>query len=144
MNYNQKVLEMNQKLFDLISVKEISFINEIDYRIDIIKNGKFKHYRFFCIDEYHIKNFLNNLDDNKVYSLIPFISINQRIDQPYMVLSQTILVTKQSNHLLIYNYLHNKIDDFVNLFNIDSLNAYYTIFKYKSVEINFNEYIKFN
>jgi hypothetical protein len=143
MNFNQKVLEMNQKIFDIISTKSISFLYDLDNRIDIIKNGKFKYYKIFCIEEKQIINFLQNLDDKKIYSLIPLISINDRRDQPFTVLSQTILITKESDPLLIYNYLNNKIDDTINLFNIDTLNSYFTILKYKQIEINFNEYKKF-
>lgn len=144
MSFNQKVLEMNQKLFDLISTKTITFLHDIDLRIDIIKNGKFKYYKFFSMEDKHIINYLNNLEANKIYSLIPLISKNDKIDEPFITLSQSILITNKSNPLLIYNYLYNKIDDSVNLFNMQNLNSYYIILKYKEVEINFKEYKKFD
>lgn len=59
----------------------------------------------FDIDLNNIKNFISNLDDDKIYTIIPFISFNARYDEPYTVLSQQILVTKQSNPVLIGNYI---------------------------------------
>jgi hypothetical protein len=37
MDFNPKLLEMNQKIFDLVSVQNITFLNELDNIIDIIK-----------------------------------------------------------------------------------------------------------
>jgi hypothetical protein len=75
--------------------------------------------------------------------LIPFISANNRPDEPYIILSQQILITNNSNSLLISEYINNKIIDTMNLYNINSLENTTLIFKYKSIKINFNEYDKF-
>jgi hypothetical protein len=88
-------------------------------------------------------NFLNELEDNKVYILIPFISANNRPDEPYIILSQQILITNNSNSLLISNYINNKINETINLYNINNLENKTLIFKYKPVKINFNEHNKF-
>ena len=40
----------------------------------------------FDIDLNNIKNFISNLDDDKIYTIIPFISFNARYDEPYTVL----------------------------------------------------------
>jgi len=143
MNCNQNILNSHPEIFDLISVKNVTFLNEIDYKININKNGKFKYYRNFCFDLYNYKNFGYNLDNNTIYSLIPLLSKNERIDEPFTILSQTILLTKQSNNLLIYNYINNKIQDTIKLYNMNLLDNYYVIFKYKSVELDFESYKKF-
>jgi hypothetical protein len=75
--------------------------------------------------------------------LIPLISANNRPDEPYIILSQQILITNNSNSLLISEYINNKIIDTMNLYNINSLENTTLIFKYKSIKINFNEYDKF-
>jgi hypothetical protein len=55
-----------------------------------------------------------------------------------MVLSRQILVTKQSNSLLITECLYSEYNKAVDLFNIDENGFhYFTVFKYKSIEINF-------
>jgi hypothetical protein len=75
--------------------------------------------------------------------LIPFISANNRPDEPYIILSQQILITNKSNSLIISNFINNKRNDTINLYNINSLENKTLIFKYKSIKINFNEYNKF-
>jgi hypothetical protein len=74
-----------------------------------------------------------------VYTLIPFISANDRPDEPYIILSQQILITDKSSILLFSDYINNKIIDTINLYNINNLENITFIFKYKSIKINFNE-----
>jgi len=143
MNFEQKIQEMNNKMFDILSTKEISFLNDLDTRIKIIKDGKFKYYKMLYLELDDIKNFLNNLDHDKIYTLIPFISVNNRSDEPYTVLSRQILITRNSKPVLINNYANNKINKAFELFNSDIKNSYYTIFKYKQVKINFKEFSSF-
>jgi hypothetical protein len=38
---------MNIKMFEIISTKEITNLKFLDYRINIIKNGKFNYYKFY-------------------------------------------------------------------------------------------------
>lgn len=143
MDFQQKVQEMNNKMFDLISTKEITYLKDLDKRININKYGKFYYYKFYELNNSKIWSFLNELDDNKKYILIPFISANNRPDEPYIVLSQQILVTNNSNSLLISEYINNKIIDTINLYKINSLENITFLFKYKSIKINFNENNKF-
>lgn len=77
------------------------------------------------------------LDDTKVYTLIPFISINNRSDEPYLILSQQILVTSYSNSLNITNYISRKIEQSFYFFNINELETFNIVLKYKQVELNF-------
>src|SRR6267142_2261216 len=136
MNFNQKILEANQKLFDLISTKDITFLKDLDSRINIIKKGKFKYYKIISSEIEGIRNFIINLEPEKIYTLIPIISINDRKDQPFMVLSEQILVTSKTNALLLSNYINEKIITSEDLFNMNDLNRFYTIFKYKSFLIS--------
>jgi hypothetical protein len=144
MNNKNKILELNQKIFEFISTKNISLLKDLDQKINIIKHGKFKYYKM--VDDLileDIKNFINNLDDDKLYTLIPFISINDRYDEPFMVLSQQILITRKSNPILLINYIDNKTQDAFSLFNAKFDTNYHTIFKYKSIEIDYNSYKNF-
>jgi len=142
MTFKQKLQEMNIKMFNIISTKEITYLKELDKRIQIDKKGKFNYYKIFDFNHSKIWNFIYKIEENKVYTLIPFISKNDRPDEPYIILSQQILITYNSNPLLITNYINNKINDTINLYNINRLEAV-IIFKYKQVEINFNKYNSF-
>jgi hypothetical protein len=41
------------------------------------------------------------LDEDKIYTIIPFMTSNNRPDEPYIILSQQILVTRKSSSQLI-------------------------------------------
>lgn len=131
------------KLFSLISTTEISFLKDLDKKILISKKGKFYYESFLELSNDNISRFLLELDDTKVYTLIPFISINNRSDEPYLILSQQILVTSYSNSLNITNYISRKIEQSFYLFNIDELQTFNIIIKYKQIEFNFKKYNNF-
>src|ERR1700687_1547045 len=97
MSFNEKILEMNQNIFDLISTKELTLLKDLDSRINIIKKGEFKYYKSFSFDIEDVRNFLHVLDSDRIYTLIPFISINNKINESHTILSQQILITSKSN-----------------------------------------------
>jgi hypothetical protein len=136
-------MNINQKVYNLISNKDIAFLFELNYKLKINKNGKFKHFKMNNFELDDIKNFLNNLDHDKIFTLIPFISINGRSDEPYTILSPQILITKNSNPVFLANFLDNKINKTFELFNSNIDISYYTIFKYKSVEIDYKSINRF-
>jgi hypothetical protein len=47
MNFNDKVKEMNKLMFNIISTKEITYLKDLDKRININKYGKYFHYKFY-------------------------------------------------------------------------------------------------
>ena len=58
-----------------------------------------------------------------------------------MILSQQILITYNSNPLLLTNYINSELNKAMDLFNIDNLSkGYFTMLKYKQVEIDFESY----
>lgn len=126
------------KILDIISTNEISYLKDTDKRIIINKTGKFYYWRIYELTNSKIFNFLHNLEDDTLYTVIPIISKNDKSDEPFITLSQQILVSDQSNSLLIAKFLQDKIKETVNLYNINDLNAV-LILKYKKVEIKFNE-----
>ncbi len=143
MKFEENIQQMNNKMFEIISTKEITYLKDLDKRININKYGKFNYYKLNEISNSKIWNFLHELDDNKVYTLIPFISANDTPDEPYIILSQQILITHNSNTLLIANYINNKIIDTINLYHITKLEEVKIIFKYKPIKFKFNEFKSF-
>ena len=57
-----------------------------------------------------IKNFISNLDKNKIYIFIPLMSIDKNINDPYFILSRQIMVTKHSNPLIICAFILNRLN----------------------------------
>jgi hypothetical protein len=71
------------------------------------------------------------------------LSINNKIDEPYIILSRQILITRYSDELLITNYINRKIYQSFDLFEINKLEKFHIVLKYKQVSFNFNEYDTF-
>ena len=137
MSLQDKIKEMQTKMFEIISTKEITYLKDLDKRIKLNLYGRFNYWRIYEIRNSKFWSFLNELEDNKVYTLIPYISANDRPDEPFIVLSKQILITSNSNSLLLQDYINSKILNTVNLYNITELNGV-LIFKYKSVKIEFH------
>lgn len=142
MTFQEKVKEMQTKMFEIISTKEITYLKDLDKRIKINKYGKFNYWKIYESRNSKILQFFSQLEDNKVYIIIPMFSKNDRPDEPFITLSQQFLVTSNSNSLLTSDFVNNKIQDTINLYNIKELEGV-LIFKYKQVEINFEEYNSF-
>lgn len=83
MTFIEKVKEMQTKMFEIISIHEITYLKDLDKRIQINKYGRYNFWRIYDIRNYKIWSFLNELEDNKVYILIPYISANDRRDEPF-------------------------------------------------------------
>jgi hypothetical protein len=138
MTFQEKVKEIQTKMFDIISTKNITYLKDLDKRIKLNLYGKFHYWRIYEIRNYKIWSFLSNLEDNKVYTLIPYISANDRRDEPYIVLSQQILITSNSNINLLTEFITNNINNTKYLYNITELEGV-IIFKYKQVKIDFQD-----
>jgi|HubBroStandDraft_3_1064219.scaffolds.fasta_scaffold00084_8 hypothetical protein len=90
---------------------------------------------FFELHHSSVWRFLWELETSKVYTLIPFISINNNHDEPYTILSRQILITKNSSSLLLSKYINTKINDTFDLYQMNSSIKFNVIFKYKEIEI---------
>ena len=137
---------MNSKyidLFNLISTKEITLLKDLDRKMWITKKSKFEHTVFAELYDNSIFKFLCSLEHEKFYILIPMLSINNKIDEPYIILSRQILITRYSDELLITNYINRKIYQSFDLFEINKLEKFHIVLKYKQVSFNFNEYDTF-
>lgn len=123
-----------------VSTNRINFLHELDKNIIIDKRGKYKHHTMLKIFEVKISNFVLNLDPDRLYVVIPLISINCISDNPYVTLSSQIILSSQSNPLTIEEFLLTKLDIFYKDFRLDEKeNQYYhLIFKYKSVDVAIN------
>jgi hypothetical protein len=120
-----KHFQMNPKLFELISTKEITYLKDIKKSIDINCYGEFKYYKIFRTQIEDIKIFILNLDDNKIYTVIPLISVNCKIDDPILILSRQILITKFSNPVLIHKLVCDNLAISIEQFGIIDLQFFF-------------------
>ena len=135
MNWDQ----IKQQILKVISTNEISLLKDLSNKITIYRNGKFCYHKFLELDSNSVWKFLHELEEDQIYSLIPFISANDKPNEPYIILSQSILITSQSSSQLISQYVHEKCMKTLELYNIDELKDIVINFKYKKVDIKFEE-----
>jgi uncharacterized protein (DUF2164 family) len=122
-------------LIKYVCTVEINYLNSIDNKIKINKTGKYYYNQMFQINKNLINNFILNLNEDKLYVLIPLISISCKINYPYITLSRQIMISKYSNHNLITEFLNKQLNIYYDEIGIDKFddNFYNLIFKYKSI-----------
>nr|YP_009715270.1 hypothetical protein [Russula subnigricans]QGK88076.1 hypothetical protein [Russula subnigricans] len=106
MNFNEKIKLMNNKLFELISTEEITYLKDLDGRISLNKDGKFNYHKISEINVNKTWSYLYELEDNSIYTLIPLFSSQDRSDDPYIILSKQILITNNSSSLLLTKFIN--------------------------------------
>ena len=84
-----KYLIMNLNNFKkFISTINVTFLEEIEKNVFINRNYKTKHYRFYNLEFDEIKSFILDLDDDKIFQVMPLISIISNLKDPYLVVSE--------------------------------------------------------
>jgi len=95
-----------------MSIKNITFLDQIIPHSMFVFNNSPKT-RFYFNDYLEVKQFLNSLDPDQVY-VITFDFISSLMmyseDTPVIALSKPILITKNSNHIVISHFLKERIN----------------------------------
>jgi len=117
------------QLLALISTKEITLLKDMNNLIVIDTKGKFRYFYIQNMESWGIINFISRLEENYIYTIIPMISMLGKDEDPYIVLSKQILVSKNSSPRVIEAYLENQFDTAVVDFGLTNLahgNHWYT------------------
>jgi hypothetical protein len=118
-----------------ISTDRITFLSDVSRQINVDKTN-FPNYFFSdSIEIKQIEHFLNNLKFDSLYTVNLMISLEGKREDPYIVLSKTILLSKYSNAITINDYILSRYEIAQNQFYFD-LDSYYIIFKYKKVYLD--------
>ena len=127
------------RIYDLISTKNITFIRDIQPNVKVCGEGQYKFYdskftQFELININEINNFLNLIDNDSIYQLILFISPLKTNENPWLTLSKIFLVTKFSNASLITDYINNQYKKAYFDFRMNPTHVTLTI-KYRKVTL---------
>ena len=68
------------------------------------------YFNFEKFDENLITEFFNNLDENSIYEVTPFISLTTKSNEPVLVLSLPIKIERSISHKYLFNYLKKQIN----------------------------------
>jgi hypothetical protein len=130
---------MLKQFLKQISVNNITLMADVNKDFFIDKSGKSNYYVHNNFEMEYFSNFVNNLDSNALYSVIPLISVKKNLNEPYLVLSNTMLVTKYSSYREIHHYVYENYLQSIDDFGMDHLEDYNLVFKYKRVKIDINQ-----
>jgi hypothetical protein len=103
---------MNQFL-NLISNKKITMLKDIDKLIDITKTGNFKYFYINNMEIAGINSFIHRLHEDAVYTIIPMISMFAKDNDPHLILSKQILITKYSSYITVNEFLVEQLNTFL-------------------------------
>ena len=125
------------ELLQNTSKNKITLLKDVNYRIQIDKKGKFEYVYIPYFDFKKITEFIRSLNDYKIYTMIPILSMDGRDEDPQIILSKQILLSSYSDPKLIADFLNKQLEIAIKDFEIGSLDRFhYLIFKYKKVELN--------
>ena len=119
-----------------ISNNEITLLSQINKEFFINNSGKSNYFSLVNFESQYFYEFITNLEFNSLYNVIPMISIKGHPNDPYIVLSNSMLVTRYSNHRTIQYYLYSKYLQTLKDFRMDNLEQYLVIFKYKKIQVD--------
>jgi hypothetical protein len=126
---------MNINLFKNISREKITFLKDIDKSLNVYLNGEFKYFKIPLMDSKGIYDFIDEIDGDKLYLVIPFITHSCKLDDPFIILSRQILISRYSSEITIRNYLDYQLNKSIIDFGMSGLDKFYLIFKYKKVKL---------
>lgn len=148
---NVKSLIFGDNLYKFAFIFPFS-INKITYLDDIYSNEHPEIYylrnsyinRLYILDYNEISDFLNNLDNDKIYVItfdfiISWLQYDE--DSPVINLTKPILITKNSNPVIIAKFIQSRINDCINTYCLDDSIIYSNknetgvIVKYKEINI---------
>jgi hypothetical protein len=130
----------NFKLFlKTISVNDIHLQCHFKKEIYLNHSNKSSYIFYRDYETQHFNDFISSLDSNKLYSVIPMISIKACLNRPYIVLSQSILLSKYSNYHMLNYYIHNKHMEVMDEFGMKNIDNPVLTLKYKNILIDLNQ-----
>jgi tRNA uridine 5-carbamoylmethylation protein Kti12 len=88
-----------------LSQQNITFLSDIDKKFEIDKSQKYNYFNIYDYSVNHITNFIEQIDENEILLIFPFITTTKDLNDPYLRLSNQFLVNNQSNPILISKYL---------------------------------------
>nr|AWX52928.1 hypothetical protein [Lactarius sp. (in: basidiomycete fungi)] len=118
-----------QNLCNVISKKEITFLKDVDNYINVKPISRFRYFNIWALENSRIREFLYSLDELSIYTVIPFITVSSKLDDPILILSRQILVTMNSDPLIIHDYITKQYEIAVQDFNINMI-IYYIQYKW--------------
>jgi hypothetical protein len=109
-------------------MKNITLLKDINKKKIFLFTSPFLKIEIFLLPLIGIRgiqNFTLNLENEKVYLVIPFISPHWKLNDSILILSKQLLVTKYSNELTVQTYLADQLDKAIIYFGLTDLDKYY-------------------
>lgn len=134
----KNILNNQVTTFDLntFSQTNVTYLSEQVANKKLFKIG---YYHFFKIPNLELgglKDFLQILDFNKAYVVLPLLASEQTIGEgPILSLSKQLLVTRNSNPVIISNFLFTQIELACMNYGMDNIGNYTVVFKFRPISL---------
>nr|YP_009487166.1 hypothetical protein [Russula compacta]AWB36068.1 hypothetical protein [Russula compacta] len=128
-----KYMKLYKIFLKTISVNDIHLQSTFKKQIFLDKSAKSYYMTYKDYDTEDLKDFINDLDSNGLYSVIPMISMKSCLNKPYIVLSPSILVSKYSNYHFLTYFIHKKHMETIDEFDMKNIEKPVLILKYKRI-----------
>jgi hypothetical protein len=124
--------------FDLTTFSK----NNVTFLSDQIKNkklftiGNYNYFKFITLEINEIKNFLEQLESNKAYIVLPILVVSGlESNTPILSLTNQILVTKDSDPNIILNFILKQIELSCANYGIENIENSIIIFKFRAISL---------
>jgi hypothetical protein len=108
-------------------------MRDIDNNVEIKGIEKFRYCDIWDFNIQLIREFIYNLKDETIYTIIPFVTVSHKLKDPTLILSKQILVTRYSSSETVYNYINKQFELAEKQFNMGYIDGYNVYFKYREV-----------
>jgi DNA polymerase type B, organellar and viral len=129
-NYNAK--------FDLstFSNQNVTFLSEQVENKKLFQIGYYHYFKIPNLELEVLKDFLQILDFNKAYIILPILATEDtKGEGPILSLSKQILVTRDSNPIIISNFLLKQIEIACMNYGMDNLGNYTVVLKFRPITL---------
>jgi hypothetical protein len=120
---------------NIFTQEYVTLMKDIENTVEIKAYDRFKYFNIWMLEINLIRLFLYNLDDESIYTIIPFVTISCKLKDPILILSKQFLVTRNSNSVTIYDFIYKQMEIAKVDFNIGEVQCYNIYFKFRKVEL---------
>jgi hypothetical protein len=137
----KKIQNLNPQIwgqFDLsnFSNTNITFLSEQVKNKKLFKIGYYHYFKIPNLELNVLKDFLQLLDFNKAYIVLPILAKEEITGSgPILSLSKQILVTRDSNPIIISNFLLQQIEMACESYGISELENFIVVFKFRPIAL---------
>ena len=114
-----------------LTTQQITFLKDIPSNIEVDMTSGWRYHFFDCLSPQEIDLYLNLIDEDKIYLIIPVFSGSKLLSKPTLHISDPFLINCKSNPFLITRFISEQWNSSGFVFNESAIFTF--SFKFKRV-----------